>query len=203
MARQYTPKNGRRPKNRRKARPRDAGHKSAIPDDEITVVSPAHENFINGLLDGMTATAAYRKYIARGKVETSTCMAAGCRLKQNAKIAARLQERKRDIRDWLKEKHNITAETLTTRLMEMAETPLGELDEMHPLATEVTRRRKVTMDDDEPQEWEVLKIKKDSPLSALKALASLAGLEAPKKLTVDVDVASPELRAAVAKFFED
>ena len=136
--------------------------------------NPKHEAFATQYFFGASGTQAYRECVAGKNTKTSTCMSQATVMLADPKIAQRVKELKRSFREMLAEKFGIRAETIARILVEVIETPIGELDENHPL-TEVFRRNKYGTT-----------IRGMSKMGAIHMLCKMAGFYEAEKTCVEV-----------------
>lgn len=182
-----------------------------VQDGSIPLQNPDYERFAQGLADGMSAGKSYRKNVAERGTSMAICMVNASQLL--AKIRLRADFLKARVSQIAAEKYDFGKEKLVGYLIEVLETPIGELDESHPLTAEVTSewkggRQGQLMRGDAPdgnenaeQPYEVVKVKGFGKAEAAKQLATLAGWNAPDKVehsgTVAMSVEVAEALASV------
>jgi len=162
------------------ASPRETASPSPVPpklQPVPLIMKPKHEAFAQAIANGATGVQAYRDCVAKPGTKTKTCMEEASRLLANPKTAARVQELKRLAADDLNSHLRWDRMKAMRYLVEVLETPVGELDEGHRLAGEVTR---------EEVAGGVFKtrIKGISKADALKQLSAMCGWNQPAKVEV-------------------
>lgn len=127
-----------------------------------------HEKFARLYAEGATAAAAYREVCGdKGGARNS-----GYRWLQREDVKKRIEELEDETRDML----NLSKEELLDKLYEAIITPVGEIDEFHPLCEEVTYNRDGSK-----------KIKMISKLGAIEKIARMAGYNEPDEVEVKGD----------------
>lgn len=166
------------PKPKRKRGPRRATVRLA------TELLPKHEAFAQAVADGCSATEAYRRCIAGPDCKTASCMSEGSQLLQLPEVAERVKMLRTNMRRVLEEKLGVKQETIARYLMEVLETPVGDVEEGHRLA----------------QEQGKFGMKMFSKAEAAKILNQMAGWNAPEKVQAVV-TSSESVALALEKHF--
>lgn len=179
-------------------------HLELITDGSKPLENADYERFAQGVAGFMSATSAYRKYIAEKGTKTDTCMQNGSGLL--AKLRPRVDFLKAQAAKTASEKFHFGKEELIGYLVGVVQTPVGEVDETHEFAQEMTvetkggqrgRLRRGDAEDGNEEASEpidVTKIKSFGKADAAKLLAKICGWESPDKvehsgtLTVSVEV---------------
>lgn len=116
------------------------------------------------------------------------------------KIQARIAELRVTFKECLEQKLGIRQESVARFLHTIIETPVGSVDENHPLAQEMQRTRRAVGRGEDAEEWETEKIKIPSKTEAASLLNKMAGWNADEKLAVTV-TNHPEVGAALDSLF--
>jgi hypothetical protein len=149
-----------------------------------------HDAFARDIANGATGVQAYRDNVAAPDSKTNTCMTQASILLSDPKIAERIAELRIAANETLEKRLGWTKEKAMAYLVEVLETPVGELDEKHRLANEVTRDE-LHSGEDKPDVTRV-KIKGISKADAMKQLATMCGWNAEEKLELTVSYERPE-----------
>lgn len=134
-----------------------------------------HEKFARAVANGSTGVQAYRDQVSEG-CTTKTAMEAASRILADCKVSARVAELQKLANDTLEKRLGWNKEKALTYLVEVLETPVGEVGKLHRLAQEYCDT------EDRSQ------IKLPSKADALKQLAVMCGWNEPEKFTLDVEV---------------
>ena len=148
-----------------------------------------HEAFAQAVANGSTGVQAYRSCIS-DDCTTSSAIQAASRLLSDVNISSRVAELRIVANETLEKRLGWTKEKAMAYLVEVLETPVGELDETHRLANEVTRDELHT-GEDKPDVTRV-KIKGISKADAMKQLATMCGWNAEEKLELTIGYERPE-----------
>lgn len=135
-----------------------------------------HEKFAQAVANGLTGVQAYRDEVS-DQCTTKTAMEAASRLLANCKIAARVDEIQKLVNDTLEKRLGWSKEKALSYLVEVLETPVGEVDQNHRLAQEVGFDVSGQM-----------KIKLPGKNEAMKQLAAMAGWNEPEQHKLEVEV---------------
>lgn len=149
---------------------------------------PPHEAFAQAVANGATGVQAYRDEVAQG-CTTKTAIEAACRLLADCNIAARVEELQKLAETTLEKRLGWNKEKALTYLVEILETPVGEVDRNHRLAQEV----KDTEDGSQ--------IKLPSKADAMKQIAAMTGWNSPTEVKHSGTVGLEGLTEAVAAVF--
>lgn len=96
------------------------------------------EAFAQAVACGVSATQAFRAHVAAAGARTSACMTQAGALLAVPEVARRLAELRAEAAVSAAERYGFTRERLVGYLVEVLETPVGELDEHHRLTHEMT-----------------------------------------------------------------
>jgi len=130
-----------------------------------------YEQFAQLVAFGHTGVQAYRDAVST-ECTTKTAMEAASRLLADCKIAARVAELRILADETLEKRLGWTKEKAMRYLVEILETPVGEVDENHRLAQEYSMDEKG------------LKVKLVSKADAMKQLAAMTTWNEPEKVEV-------------------
>jgi hypothetical protein len=150
--------------------------------------NPKHEAFAQAVANGLTGVQAYREKISDG-CTTKSAMERACVLLRDIKISSRVEELQKLAETTLEKRLGWNKEKALTYLVEILETPVGEVDQDHRLAQEV----KDTEDGKQ--------IKLPSKADAMKQIAAMCGWNEPEKIKHSGSVGLEVLSEAVAKVF--
>lgn len=114
---------------------------------------------------------AYRENVAEPGSKTNTCMTQASILLSDPKVSERVSELRKMAEEALERRLGWNKEKALTYLVEILETPIGEVDQDHRLAQEIGY-------DSEGQ----MKIKLPSKSDAMKQLSAMTGWNAPEKV---------------------
>ncbi len=128
---------------------------------------PKDEAFCQAIVSGVSGTQAYRDHMAVGPVATTTAQTGGYLLLRNSYISNRIKELREADKRSVEEKLGFGREQATRYLVEAVTTPIGEIDQNHPLCQEMT----TTMTEGST----TVKLKSVSKLDAMEKLAKMAG----------------------------
>jgi len=134
-----------------------------------------HEAFAQAVANGSTGVQAYRAHVAQEGSKTNACMTGASILLDDPNVAQRVQELKKKCEQMAEKRFDFTKQKLVGYLLEVLETPAGELDENHRLANEVTRDEIMGGDAGDTATITRVKIKGISKAEAAKQLAALCG----------------------------
>ncbi len=134
-----------------------------------------HEKFAQAVANGSTGVQAYKDQVSEG-CTTMSAMTQASRLLADVKISSRVAELQKLANDTLEKRLGWNKEKALTYLVEVLETPIGEVDKLHRLAQEYRDTEDGTT------------IKLPSKADALKQLAVMCGWNEPEKFTLDVEV---------------
>ncbi len=152
--------------------------------------NPKWEKFAQAIANGATGVQAYRDEVAEEGSKTNTCMTQASILLSDPKIAQRVEELQKLAETTLEKRLGWNKEKALTYLVEILETPVGEVDEMHRLAQEIGY-------DQQGQK----KVKLPGKGDAMKQIAAMAGWNAPEKKEISGSIGLENLSEAVAKVF--
>jgi len=144
-----------------------------------------HEEFARAIANGKSGTQAYRETVAAPGTKTDSCMVGASQLLAEPKIRQRVDELKAMADQVAERRLEFGKEKLIAFLIEAVETPVGDIDEKHRLANEVTRDEIMGSDPEDPVTVHKVKIKGVSKAEAAKQLAQLCGWNSPDKLEVE------------------
>lgn len=133
-----------------------------------------HELFAQAIAEGSSATAAYRSHVAEPNTRIEHCMSGASRLMADAKVESRVAELRREFAYVLENRFGVRRETLARFLVGVMVTPIGEVDENHPLCQEYMTA---------PNQHGISsRYKMPSNLDAVEKLIKLTGWYAPEKI---------------------
>lgn len=133
------------------------------------------EKFAQAIANGSTGVQAYRDEVAIG-CTTKTAIEQGCRLLADRNVAARVAELQKLANDTLEKRLGWNKEKALSYLVEILETPIGEVDKLHRLAQEYRDT------EDSSQ------VKLPSKADAMKQIAAMCGWNEPEKSDVTGEV---------------
>lgn len=145
-----------------------------------------HEAFAQAVANGSSGVQAYRAHVAQEGSKTSACMTGASILLDDPNVAQRVQELKKKCEQIAEKRFDFTKQKLIGYLLEVIETPVGELDQNHRLANEVTRDEIMGGDAEDTATITRVKIKGISKAEAAKQLAALCGWNEAEKLEIGV-----------------
>ena len=137
--------------------------------------NPRHEAFAQAVASGSSGVQAYRDHVAKDGTTTGTCMMAASVLLDDSKVALRVEELKKKCEQIAERRFEFSKQKLIGYLLEVLETPVGELDQNHRLANEVTRDEIMGGDANDTAIITRVKIKGISKAEAAKQLSALCG----------------------------
>ncbi len=152
-----------------------------------------HEAFAQAVANGSTGVQAYRSEIS-DKCTTKSAMEQASVLLSDLNIASRVEELQKKARDTLEKRLGWSKEKAVAYLVEVLETPVGELHNMHRLTNEMTvenrggsrgklyRGNAPEGNEQQSEDVEVVKLKGISKADAMKQLAAMAGWNEPEKI---------------------
>jgi hypothetical protein len=136
---------------------------------------PPHEAFAQAIANGATGVQAYRDEVAVG-CTTKTAMEAASRLLADCKIAARVEELQKMAENTLEKRLGWNKEKALSYLVEILETPVGEVDKLHRLAQEFRDTEDCSQ------------VKLPSKADAMKQIAAMCGWNDPEKHSLEVNI---------------
>ena len=134
------------------------------------------EKFAQAIANGSTGVQAYRDEVSDGCTTISAIQAAS-RLLADVNVSSRVEELQKMAETTLEKRLGWNKEKALTYLVEILETPVGEVDENHRLAQEIGY-------DMQGQK----KIKLPGKDSAMKQIAAMCGWNDPEKHSLEVSV---------------
>lgn len=157
-------------------------------------LAPQHEAFARDIADGLSAVASYRKNVASPGTTTDSCQAEGCQLLAVPEIKTRVEQLRTSFRKVLEERLAFRQESMARYLVDILETPIGEVNADHRLCQEHSRI------DSEKSSSE--RFKMVSKAEAAKILNAMAGWNAPEKKEVSINTHEAVQRAMEKMFGE-
>ena len=136
---------------------------------------PPHEAFAQAIANGATGVQAYRDKVAQG-CTTKTAMEAASRLLADCKISARVEELQKLAETTLEKRLGWNKEKALSYLVEILETPVGEVDKLHRLAQEFRDTEDCSQ------------VKLPSKADAMKQIAAMCGWNDPEKHSLEVNI---------------
>lgn len=156
-------------------------------------ILPAHDDFVKGIvLEGLSAAASYRKYIALPGTKMEHMWAKASEL--SGKYKDRIEALRATVKDFLRDQLQFTQETLAKYLVEAIETPIQDIDASHRLAQEMVVIGTVGKGDDAQ---DVTKIKMFPKADAIKLLTAMTGWNAAEKVVVGFAPVDEAIQAAM------
>lgn len=141
----------------------------------ILPISPAnHEAFAQAVAAGTPAAIAYREHCSEGCTQKSSWENAS-KLLNSPKVAPRVKFLRGAVGRVAVHNFGVDAATLLRMHLEIATTPLGEVDENHPLCSKLKRKRRVEGGPEGKDEWIVEEVSLPCKSRSLEAIASLCG----------------------------
>jgi mRNA-degrading endonuclease YafQ of YafQ-DinJ toxin-antitoxin module len=137
--------------------------------------NPKHESFAQAVANGSTGVQAYRSEISNG-CTVKTAMEAASRILADRKVATRVEELQKLAETTLKKRLEWDKEKALSYLVEILETPIGEVTKDHRLAQEYRDTEDCSQ------------VKLPSKADAMKQLAVMCGWNDPERHTLDVEV---------------
>lgn len=128
-----------------------------------------HEKFAQAVANGSTGVQAYKDQVSEG-CTTMSAMTQASRLLADVKISSRVAELQKLANDTLEKRLGWNKEKALTYLVEVLETPIGEVDKLHRLAQEYRDTEDGTT------------IKLPSKADAMKQLAVMCGWNEPEQV---------------------
>lgn len=150
--------------------------------------NPKHEAFAQAIANGATGVQAYRDEVAIG-CTTASAIQAASRLLSDVNVSSRVEELQKLAETTLEKRLGWSKEKALSYLVEILETPVGEVDKNHRLAQEY----KDTEDSSQ--------VKLPSKADAMKQIATMCGWNAPDKVEHSGTVGLEGLSEAVAAVF--
>lgn len=154
-----------------------------------------YEKFAQLVAMGSTGVQAYKEAVSSDCL-TKTAIEAASRLLADHNVSARVESLRIRADETLEKRLGWTKEKALRYLVEILETPVGEVDEYHRLAQEVTRdeiggaQGKLRRGNDDEGNENVspsatrVKIKLPSKTDAIKQLSAMVGWNEPEKIEV-------------------
>lgn len=137
--------------------------------------NPKHEAFAQAVANGSTGVQAYRDCVSDG-CTTKTAMEAASRILADCKVSARVEELQKLAETTLEKRLQWDKEKALSYLVEILETPIGEVDRLHRLAQELRETEDGTT------------IKLPSKADAMKQLAVMCGWNEPEQVRHNIIV---------------
>ncbi len=137
--------------------------------------NPKHEAFCRAIANGSTGVQAYRDEVAID-CTTKTAIEAASRLLADCNISARVEELQKLAETTLEKRLGWNKEKALTYLVEILETPIGEVGKEHRLAQEFRNTEDCSQ------------IKLPSKADAMKQIAAMCGWNEPEKHSMEVNV---------------
>jgi hypothetical protein len=134
-----------------------------------------HEKFAQAVANGSTGVQAYKDQVSEG-CTTMSAMTQASRLLADVKISSRVAELQKLANDTLEKRLGWNKEKALTYLVEVLETPIGEVDKLHRLAQEYRDTEDGTT------------IKLPSKADAMKQLAVMCGWNEPEQVRHNIIV---------------
>ena len=134
-----------------------------------------HEAFAQAIANGSTGVQAYRDEVAVG-CTTKTAMESASRMLADAKVSARVEELQNLANDTLEKRLGWNKEKALSYLVEILETPIGEVDKLHRLAQEFRDTEDCSQ------------VKLPSKADAMKQIAAMCGWNDPEKHSLEVNI---------------
>lgn len=157
-----------------------------------------HESFLELIALGESPTYAYRECVSPDKVCTIfTARTASRRLLRDSRIALRLKFLKEQNHKTVEERFGLSRDWLVQWLMNVLETPVGDITTDHELAQEWKAARKWRGQGENAEEWEEIEVKMPNKLQAAALLCQILGYKAPEKATVTIE-AGDKLQSLIA-----
>jgi len=137
--------------------------------------NPKHEAFAQAIANGSTGVQAYRDEVAIG-CTTASAMVQASRLLADAKVSLRVEELQKLANDTLEKRLGWNKEKALSYLVEILETPVGEVDKLHRLAQEFRDTEDCSQ------------VKLPSKADAMKQIAAMCGWNDPEKHSLEVNI---------------
>lgn len=176
-----------------------------MPGEEVL---PNHDNFVKGIvLEGLSSVASYRKYVAQPGTKVETMWARSSEL--SSKYKERIEQLRATVKDFLRDQLQFTQESLAKYLVEAIETPIGDIDEGHRLAQEMTIEKRGGQrgtlkrghadegNEESTPEIDVIKIKMLPKSEAIKLLTAMTGWNAAEKVAVSFAPVDEAIQSAM------
>lgn len=144
-----------------------------------------HEAFAQAVANGSTGVQAYRDHVS-DKCTVKSAMELASTLLSDIKISSRVEELQKQCEQIAEKRLGWSKGKLIGYLLEVLETPVGELDQNHRLANEVTRDEIMGGDAEDAATITRVKIKGISKAEAAKQLSALCGWNEAEKLEIGV-----------------
>ena len=147
-----------------------------------------HEAFAQAVANGSTGVQAYRDCVSNG-CTTKSAMEQACVLLADIKISSRVAELRKLAEATLERRLGWDKQRAMSYLVEVLETPIGEVDRSHRLSQELRDTEDGTT------------IKLPSKADAMKQLAAMCGWNAPEEVKHSGSIEVPGLSEAIAATF--
>lgn len=144
-------------------------------DPSLPLRLEQHEEFAYAIASGKTGAQAYKDTVARD-CTAKTALEAASKLLRNPNVRARVAYLRKQLAEYVSDRHGWDREKLASYLIEALETPVGEVDQQHRLAQEVA----VTQDG--------TKVKTFGKAEAAKQLAQLCGWNEPEQVESKLEI---------------
>lgn len=144
-------------------------------DASLPLRKAQHEEFAYAIASGKTGAQAYKDTVAVG-CTAKTAIEMASKLLRTPNIRARVAYLRKQLADYVSDRHGWDREKLASYLIEALETPVGEVDQQHRLAQEVA----VTQDG--------TKVKAFGKAEAAKQLAQLCGWNEPEQVQSRMEI---------------
>lgn len=129
---------------------------------------PNDEQFLQDIVGGMTGAESYRRNIATGQIVNQTAQSGAYLLLKKPLFQKRLDEIRESDKRLIEEKLGFGREQIIRYLIDGANTPVGDIDEHHPLCQEYT----VTAG----EEFSQTKVKMVSKMDCIDKLSKILGV---------------------------
>ena len=153
-----------------------------IPGSE-TITPKEWEGFAVAIASGDSYAQAYRANIAGPDgVKHNTAWCGGSTLAKETKVAERVKFLRAQLSKSVAEQFGIDKSFIVKKLVDMVETPVGEIDEKSPYCQKLKRARPMRGTGEDKAEWETEEIHMPDKRGALLDLANLLGFAEPVKV---------------------
>lgn len=147
-----------------------------------------HESFAQAIANGATGVQAYKDEVAQG-CTTKTAIEQASRLLADRNVATRVEELQKLAETTLEKRLGWDKEKALSYLVEILETPVGEVDKLHRLAQEYKDTEDCTQ------------VKLPSKADAMKQISTMCGWNSPTEVKHSGSIGLENLSEAVAKVF--
>ncbi len=134
--------------------------------------NPKHEAFAQAVAEGLSAAEAHRQAYPGNKPETSETN--GPKMLRSAQVALRVEELRGVQRAILEKEFEMSRADVLRFLVEVVKTPIGKIDENHPLCQEYAEQA--------GPNGVSYRYKMPSKLDAAEKIIKMAGYYAPEKV---------------------